>query len=831
VTFQDEFSASKEKAYNRNIATKILEGMSKLRGSVDSSPTTQRRWIWELIQNAKDVNIEGHVRVRIDAALDNSQAHVTFKHSGSAFSAENIRFLIEQVSSKDRTNDETGRPRTTGKFGTGFLTTHLLSEHVTVEGVAQGASFGLRKFTLELDRSGADLEDIIEAVQDATASIQDLDNRSPYTEYVPGALNTSFRYKLVDNTGKMVATAGLTDLNTCLPYVLIFVREIETVDYPNRQVRLQGPRRAGPDREIQYLSVTSTDSHSAAETSSFAVLSNGLTTIALPVEHTDEGIRILPLSANVPRLFCDFPLLGTETFPFPVIINNPTFFPTEPRDGVFLTTSERARDQIGHNKGIIKEALDLYYLLLSHAAQSEWHDLHRLAAVSHNLSELDWLDHNWYNTEILKPMRDTLQGTSIVRTAAGNIAPITSVWFPSSRSIETRSAIWRCYSTWSPEELPVQSDVEAWHGIIWPECKKLTLDQIAESIEKAETIEKLADELQGYAVYGWLMDFYATLKLDEAAFNAVVNKRHIFPNQNGSFDRRAALSRDAGDIDPTLLDILELLGDDLRDQLLDARIGTNLDDMPTKDEAFVVKEITATIQKTMHDRNAIKSFRPALAKLLLWFRDDESRAIKLFPILFNQKHLLYDDDEILANHVRAEELSDLLSEYNVKNVTELRALLGNHKQTSQLLPLTEEIIASLGITSVEEWTRRLKDKNLAALFSHSSTPTFEMFLRAQGLIAKAKKRVIEHLSTLVEYDLSAMDETALTVLAGVKKDNREVSIVVRPAYDGMVIIYYQSERDVLDYEDHELWVDTDKDVRRITFGYILKKTGIRRFPI
>jgi hypothetical protein len=55
--------------------------------------------------------------------------------------------------------------------------------------------------------------------------------------------------------------------------------------------------------------------------------------------------------------------------------------------------------------------------------------------------------------------------------------------------------------------------------------------------------------------------------------------------------------------------------------------------------------------------------------------------------------------------------------------------------------------------------------------------------------------------------------------------------VVRPAYDGTVIIYYQSERDVLDFVDHELWVDTGDDVRRITFGHILKTTNIRRFPV
>ena len=117
------------------------------------------------------------------------------------------------------------------------------------------------------------------------------------------------------------------------------------------------------------------------------------------------------------------------------------------------------------------------------------------------------------------------------------------------------------------------------------------------------------------------------------------------------------------------------------------------------------------------------------------------------------------------------------------------------------------------------------------MFSHESTATADMFVYVQSLIAQTRARVIEHLHTLPEYDLDHMDETALSVLAGVKKNGREVQIVLRPAYDGTVIIYYQSEKDVLDYEDHELWVDTKTDVRRITFGHILKTNSIRRFPI
>ena len=174
VTFKEEFSALEQKSLNQIVATKIHKEMSELRARVDASPTIPKRWVWELIQNAKDVNIGGKVCVRIEADLDGSDAHVTFKHNGGAFSAENIRFLIEQVSSKSRTNDSDGRPTTTGKFGTGFLTTHLLSERVLVTGVAKRKGFVPRKFKLSLDRSGTELEDIIDAVEAAKDSILDL---------------------------------------------------------------------------------------------------------------------------------------------------------------------------------------------------------------------------------------------------------------------------------------------------------------------------------------------------------------------------------------------------------------------------------------------------------------------------------------------------------------------------------------------------------------------------------------------------------------------------------------------------------------------------------
>lgn len=833
MAFKEEFFASQEKAYLRNIGTKIYDEMTKLRASVDSSSTSPRRWVWELLQNAKDARSGDSVSVAIEFEGEGTNPHLTFKHSGAAFSAENIRFLIEQVSSKDRTPDQTGRPATTGKFGTGFLTTHLLAEKVVVTGIVDGRDFGPKQFRVVLDRSGEELRDIIEAVKEAQDSLANLDSEPNCVGYAPGKLNTAFRFPLEDDTGKRVAKAGLKDLATCIPYVLAFVPEIGGIKSPGCRIKIQTPINQEVEDEVQILSVTAdcVDNENQHERHTVAVLRRGLTQIAVPIREHDETVRILAISEDVPRLFCDFPLLGTENFPFPVITNNPTFNPTEPRDGVFLTPSTRALQQIEHNKFIIREALELYLLLLSHASANGWRDIHLLGSIKLSPTELQKLDEDWFKTEILRPMRDALQKVSIVRNANGRMVPITDVWFPSNPSKKVRTAIWQCCKAWIPHNLPTESDVEAWFEIMWVGCDKLTLDQVALLIEETQSLEKLAEELTTVEAHDWLQSYYATLALDETSYQTVLSKRRIFPNQNGIFKRKAELSRDAGNIDPLLLEVLKLLGNDLRDQLLDGQIDTELEDLPTKDGAFVVKEINAIVERSINNRDSIKRNRSALDRLLIWFHENKSKAKKLFPMLYDQRILLYDDDEIHSNMELVEELDELFTDFAVTSIAELRTVIATHSQTSQLLPVTQQIVASLGITSIEQWVEALKDKDLAALFAHESTPTTDMFIFAQSLIAEAKIRVIGFLSKLKEYDLSDMDETAPTILAGIRKNGRDVTVVVRPAYDGTVIIYYQSERDVLDFEECELWVDAGQEVRQITFGHILKKAGIRRFPI
>ena len=778
--------------------------------------------------------------MEIDASLDTNNSYVTFKHSGQPFSADNIRFLIEQISTKDRKKDESGKQKTTGKFGTGFLATHLLSEKVYVRGVAKEPDLDYRKFTLVLDRSGYDIETITEGVRTAKKSVENLDDSPPYCEYVEGALNTEFSYCLTDELSRKIARNGLSDLDRCIPYTLVFVKELETVTAGARACAAQFDRATDiPSEEVSIVCVSVEALMEATPPSihMLAVLRKNFSTIAVPVRVSNGITEVVPIAELTPRLFCEFPLIGTEHFPFPVVVNNPNFNPTDPRDGIFLNHTERPNPGIEENKLIIQEAVALYLKLLKYAVESGWRNLHLLADMRSGADAFEWLDSKWCKNYILTPIRNALLRSKIVRTAdKDTLASIASedeakyVWFPQGSTRQIREKLWLCCNSWFPHQLPKRSDVELWNALLWDECGKLTVSQLAKFVENMKTVDALAEALKGKAPHEWLADFYGLLTLEVSEVDLVLNKYRIFPNQNGVFCKKSELYKDVGDIPDDFKDILKLLGRNLRDTLLPVDLGGHFEFAETRDQAYAIKEITSEVQEKANDRGGAVRFRPAFKKLLLWFRENPDRARSLFPTLYRQKHVLYDDDEVLENIEKAEQLAAIFTDFKLSSVTELRQVLAK-QTTGSLLPITQEILVNMGISSVAEWSEAIKDANLADLFSHESTPTTDMFVYAQSLITKAKGRIIEHLRTQPSYDLAQLDETAPTVLAGILKEGQEVTIVVRPAYNREVIIYYGSERDVLDYEHSELWVDDGVEPRRITLGHILKTAGIRKFPI
>lgn len=838
MTFIEKFAESESRAHSQLVATKLDGEMRKLRSQASSSPTARRRWGWELIQNAKDVHHGSGVEIEIH--YDQQGHALFFRHSGKPFTADNIRFLIEQISTKDRGVDEHGIRKQTGRFGTGFLSTHLLSEIVHVTGVAEEPSNGRKQFTFTLDRSGKTPTEFTLAVENAKKSLQRLDSSPDLETYDATSLNTVFQFTLTDPLSHQVAKDGIADLQQSLPYTLIFVPEVNSVLLRSTGQKFKRSYYGKIGETQTTLSqVTIETMQGQKVVFSIATVTKGLTSVSVPVVYLEGGVfRLLRIEDNMPRLFCDFPLVGTETFPFPAIINNPHFDPTDPRDGVYLLESERERQLSVNNRKIIAEAIECYRDLARCAINGNWQNLHLLADVRQLRTKLDWVSSDWFNKNVATPIRNIVSHEKIVSTA-GEIGLSTildvigdpEVWFPVSAKPELRAHIWRLASEWFPNSLPSEAHVELWYPLLWEDCGKLDSEAFCDRVARVGSMAELEKQLSSGDSVAWLNRFYVLLQSDEKNTQTLMHGKQIFPNQNGAFCNLDSLYADAGNIEEELKDILLLLGLDIRSRLANSCVDFDVPGNRVIDRAWVVGQIERFVYEKCDDAKVVKSFRPAFDALLKWFRANPELASTTFPSLHRAKYRLYDEDAVIENMDKAEQLEQLLADSGLENIGALRELL-EQKNTKSRLPLSEAILASLGITSIDDWQEALKDKDLAEMFAHESTPTTEMFLFVQGLITRAKSAVAAHLQNLPEYDLSEMEETAPTVFGGIKKHGREIQIVVRPAYSGEVIIYYPAERNVLDFVDgSELWADTGDRQFEVTLGHILKKTRIQKFPI
>ncbi|MDG1434037.1 MAG: hypothetical protein P8Q41_08510 [Saprospiraceae bacterium] len=369
--YRNKFEESDHKALNSIVATKILDLMAKLRN--EENDNSQRRWIWELLQNAKDVVIDGQkIDIEIELEEKPESKSISFSHNGKPFSVDNITYLINQVSTKERNKKpENGENKTTGKFGTGFITTHLLSEKVEVRGIAKEPDEEYRPFLLPLDRSGRSEDEIIKSVSESIAIRDALDNQEANIDYNPVALNTSFLYNL-DEEGYEVAEIGLKDLQGSLPYTLAFVPIINSVHVKHQNCNYSLSGYEKQTDEIELFSILRKTSEETKEIK-IVKLTKGKTSIAIEIENKEGRTFVKPITSLLPKIFCDFPLIGTNNFPFPVIINSSYFNPTEPRDGIWL--QEKNTDESQENKSLILDGLELYFQLLSYAIENKWGNL------------------------------------------------------------------------------------------------------------------------------------------------------------------------------------------------------------------------------------------------------------------------------------------------------------------------------------------------------------------------------------------------------------------------------------------------------------------------
>ena len=315
-------------------------------------PIYEKRWFWELLQNAKDsVAIDNNVNVKIEI----SDTEVSFSHTGNPFKVDEILSLIIQGSSKIEEDNKTGR------FGTGFMTTYLLSKKVKITGqlVDDGGFF---EFDLNRDvNESKDINAIKEFFKLQKESNDEFINSIRENSYIgEDKYQTRFIYNL-DEKGKITSEKGLKSLNELIPFTQIFNSQVGSITVVNDGKPITYEKRKLNNYQIENNKVEEWELKSSDTESDLKayLIRDKEFDVVFVTEKKDDVEYLKNLNNQYPKLFYTFPLIGTEEMGIPYIINSTLFDPKIERDGIYLKSNEDDSNGITKNKELVSKSLGI----------------------------------------------------------------------------------------------------------------------------------------------------------------------------------------------------------------------------------------------------------------------------------------------------------------------------------------------------------------------------------------------------------------------------------------------------------------------------------------
>lgn len=655
MTYEQEYRDELENAHRQQTATKLFDGIRRLYSS-ESSP---RRWIWELLQNAKDV-AHNHVKVEIILNKD----YLEFKHNGKPFLMKNITYLIEQVSTKDRNSNkptenqsDSNKVRTTGKFGTGFMTTHLLSKVVQLNSIFEDPKCKIyKRFNLNLDRSAATIEEMIEAVKKASDIRRHLDDEnicptlaSDYQLYQ--TCDTSFRYQL-NKEGFKVAQKGIEDLHNAIIYTLVFIPELESVIVKDETKSIETSYCIQNRKKLEEITISHIEKRVGDQIEKVIIANcskiinladeEGEISIAIQLEDISNQYSVVKLNSFAPLLFCDFPLIGSESkFQYPLVINSPLLEPTEPRDSILLDD----RNETGgkKNRAIFEETISLYGILLDYAAQN-WLNPHFLALAGLPKN----IDSEWYESHIQSSIRAKVLESKLVCTNENTKIKLKDALVPEC-SNKNLLEFWEIAAFLHSSKLPQKQDVKEWSEVIgldnrYPKELRYNLQKLLAEISEQKTLKNLSARLglSDTNTLTWLNRVISFI-IESKQLELLDNKYAILPNQYGVFQLRTQLRLDEN-IPDGLKEVLLILGEDWKQELLHLNINCKLE--RSYSTRNISERIGAIFAEKVHP-----NLRDAAYLLASYLPNSESNKKAIKPDILEKRIQIWQFAKALDNNV------------------------------------------------------------------------------------------------------------------------------------------------------------------------------------
>ncbi|MBL7829530.1 MAG: hypothetical protein JNK41_00770, partial [Saprospiraceae bacterium] len=309
-----------------------------------------------------------------------------------------------------------------------------------------------------------------------------------------------------------------------------------------------------------------------------------------------------------------------------------------------------------------------------------------------------YFDIEWYKANIQQPLRQVIVRTSLVDTVSHGRCAIEDskgayVDFPHHDTKKVRERLWTLGNklNGSTLMLPEKSSVDFWDEIIWDKKYYLDLEQYAKFFmqwsKNVADFGAVTGENQN--AFEWLNEFY-NLIIDEEK-SELFNQFELVPNQNGNFKKvNERTNYKITNIlfndeikDETLLEILQLLGNDWKEYLIHSEVKTVLTNAVLKKQ-----DIASTISKTFSDYKGDWSANAVKAIILLteWFEYNSELGKELFPDLYRRRAELFmntiEDKESLYQVMKSKTPLATLSEIAlaIENDPEILNIIAKRQQ-------------------------------------------------------------------------------------------------------------------------------------------------------
>ena len=621
-----------EKTKDRVLVENTAQGVYNYLRELDSNRKDRHtRWIWELLQNARDVSASTDdsltAEIRYNPGEPGEQGELVFLHDGRGFKMDEIVHLIFYGSTKHENLDAIGQ------FGSGFLTTHLLSWEIEVSGLLDNGQW----FDFLLARKPESVSSLYESMEQAGADFNEsLTLTRP--ESIPVPFTTRFVYSISDIDAAEAVDTGLEMLKQCAPYVVVFNKEFSSINIktPNETHCFEVPERPPLNASgiPEQITVRKNRNENLSERNYLLTRGTQETSVAVPLKSDSDGMKCLPIE-KIPRLFLGFPLVGTEGFSFPAVINSFNFTALENRDGVPLGQSNNEANHT--NQSIIEEACALLVKMLRFAGSKSWNHVHLLANVP-SIQPQNGLNTDWLKEHVQPKFIAEIRQTPAVLTQFGKPIEPNASLLPAAENDEGIESLWDLLNDWQgcDVKLPKRDESIGWYKVVesWARVLECEVSEFRESVNgerQAREVDKISldpsantkthwisnlELKDGTSVINWLDRLIGFL--ENNGLSEVIDRYSIVPSQAGFLRSLLRLHRDAG-IDDELKSIAEELGWSIRTMLRDTRLNSLSEKAGTGDmePAYVVNELLQKLRSRAAN-NCDDAFKAVSVQLFSW---------------------------------------------------------------------------------------------------------------------------------------------------------------------------------------------------------------------